>query len=196
MPDLTARQQEIIDVAMRLIADGGIQQLTMHNIARQIGISEPAIYRHFTSKQHILLTMLGQFARRAEFQSKQAQFFESSGIILLETLFLEYIGLCANHPSIAAVMFSEDAFRSDPQVHAEIFRVMTVVYETVSRVVERAQSKGEIRPDVPKAHLAFAILGSLRLLVKHWSMSHYAFDLQHEGQAMWESLKVLLKPAS
>ena len=196
MPDLTARQQEIIDVAMRIIADRGIQQLTMNNIARQIGISEPAIYRHFTSKQSLLLAMLAQFKRRAEFQSKQAQFFESSGIILLETLFLEYISLFVNHPHMAAVMFSEDAFRSDPQVHAEIFSVMTVVHDTVTGVMNRAQTKGEIRSDVPSAHLAFAMLGSLRLLVKHWYMSHFAFDLPQEGRQVWESLKILLSPTT
>ena len=57
MSELSARQEEIIDTAIKLIDAGGIQNLTMKNIARQMGFSEPAIYRHFESKLDLLLAM-------------------------------------------------------------------------------------------------------------------------------------------
>lgn len=177
------------------MADGGIQQLTMNNIAQQIGISEPAIYRHFKNKKEILLTILAQFKRRSEFQAKQARFFESSGIILIETIFLEYISQFTKSPPLAAVVFAEEAFRGEEEVLDEMLSVMTLAHTTIADVVGRAQMKGEIRHDVSHEHLAFMILGSLRMLVKQWSMSGYAFDLQQESARMWNSLKTLLAPA-
>ena len=48
----TERQQEIIDVALKLINNRGIQGLTMKNLSREIGVSEPAIYRHFETQKH------------------------------------------------------------------------------------------------------------------------------------------------
>lgn len=48
----TERQQEIIDVALKLINNKGIQGLTMKYRSRDIGISEPAIYRHFETQKH------------------------------------------------------------------------------------------------------------------------------------------------
>lgn len=194
MADLTPRQQQIIEVAMQLIADGGIQQLTMNNIALQIGFSEPAIYRHFNSKKDILLTILSQFRRRSEFQAKQAQFFDSSGLILLETVFLEYISQFTKSPHLASVIFAEEAFRGEPEVLDEMFAIMTLVHKTVSDVIGRAQTKGEVRDGIPSEHLAFTLLGSLRLLVKHWAMSGYAFDLQQKGMSVWSSWKTLLAP--
>ena len=50
---LTVRQQEIIDAALALIAEQGIQNLTIKNIAAALKITEPAIYRHFDSKHEI-----------------------------------------------------------------------------------------------------------------------------------------------
>ena len=44
---LTKRQNEIIDTALNLTASGGIQNLTIKNLADALGITEPAIYRHF-----------------------------------------------------------------------------------------------------------------------------------------------------
>ena len=196
MADLKPRQQQIVDVAIQLIADGGIQQLTMNNIAQRIGISEPAIYRHFSSKKDILLTILAQFKRHSEFQAKQAHFFETSGILLLETIFVEYINQFTKTPNLASVVFAEEAFRGEGEVLAEILSIMTLVYDTVTEVVGRAQARGELRNDLPDRHLALTFLGSLRLLVKHWTMSGYAFDLHQEGMSVWNSWKTLLSPES
>jgi len=192
MEGMTPRQKEIVEVAIKLIAQGGIQKLTMSNIANQIGISEPAIYRHFQSKMDILLAMLAQFKQHSEFQLKRARFFESSGFILLETIFMEHIGQFATRPHMAAVVFSEEAFRNDPRLTEEIFSIMSLAHDTITGVVGRAQAKGEIRHDTPKEHLALMILGSLRLLVKRWYLSQHSFDLQKESIRVWESLKTLL----
>jgi len=51
---MSDRQDEIVGTALRLISEDGIQELTMKKIATAIGITEPALYRHFTSKFQIL----------------------------------------------------------------------------------------------------------------------------------------------
>ena len=43
--DLTPRQNQIIDVAMSLIAEKGIENLTIKNIAARTGISEAAVHQ-------------------------------------------------------------------------------------------------------------------------------------------------------
>ena len=55
---LTDRQKEIIEVSLNLIAGKGIQGLTIKNISKEIGISEPAIYRHYENKIQILIALL------------------------------------------------------------------------------------------------------------------------------------------
>jgi len=44
---LSSRQSEIINTAIKLIGEGGIQALTIKNISSEIGIAESALYRHF-----------------------------------------------------------------------------------------------------------------------------------------------------
>ena len=55
---LTERQQEIWDHAIALISEKGIQGLTMKNLSKRLGISEPAIYRHYENKIDILVSLL------------------------------------------------------------------------------------------------------------------------------------------
>ena len=58
---LTNRQNEIIEAALKLMAEGGIRELTIKNLAGKLKITEPAIYRHFRNKSEIVRTMIRKF---------------------------------------------------------------------------------------------------------------------------------------
>jgi len=52
------RKEQIINAAMTLIAEYGLSGATMGRIANIVGISEPAIYRHFKNRREILVAAL------------------------------------------------------------------------------------------------------------------------------------------
>lgn len=191
MVEFTERQREIIEAAIKLMDQGGIQSLTMKNIAAALGISEPAIYRHFQSKMDLLLSMLGQFKQRSGDHLRRARALEAPGLTQLETIFLEHAGQFAKNPHMTAVVFSEEAFQDDRRLSDEVFAIMQFAHATIAEIIAQAQHTGEIRDDVPKEHLALMMLGSLRLMVKQWRMSGYAFNLNEESQRVWQSLKTM-----
>jgi TetR/AcrR family fatty acid metabolism transcriptional regulator len=61
MQEFTDRQIEIMEAATNRISKYGIQNLTIKTLAEDIGLSEPALYRHFKSKNEILLSLLEYF---------------------------------------------------------------------------------------------------------------------------------------
>ena len=44
---LTKRQNEIVDVALHLIAEKGIRNLTIRHLSRALGVTDAALYYHF-----------------------------------------------------------------------------------------------------------------------------------------------------
>ena len=58
------RKEQIIKAAISLIAEQGITGASMGRIAKIVGISEPAIYRHFGSRREILLAVLDSVSTR------------------------------------------------------------------------------------------------------------------------------------
>jgi TetR/AcrR family fatty acid metabolism transcriptional regulator len=56
--DFTERQIEIMEAATLRIDKFGIQELTIKNLAADLRLSEAALYRHFKSKNEILLGLL------------------------------------------------------------------------------------------------------------------------------------------
>lgn len=192
MTEFTERQKEIIETAIKLIDEGGIQNVTMKQIANRLDITEPAIYRHFASKADILLSMLEQFKFRSKGHLTKARSAEVPNLQKVETIFLEHSGQFAERPHMTAVVFSEEAFQDDPRLAEIIFSVMNAAHEGLAEIIAAAQQAGEIRGDIPAAHLAITILGTLRLLVKRWRLSKFGFDLRQESQAVWHSLKTLI----
>jgi AcrR family transcriptional regulator len=52
--DTTIRQKEIALAARKLIVKYGSEHVTVQRMAKEIGVTESAIYRHFKSKRDIL----------------------------------------------------------------------------------------------------------------------------------------------
>ncbi len=52
------RQDQILEAASQLITAGGVEAVTMANLASQTGLSRPAIYQYFASKDHVLAELV------------------------------------------------------------------------------------------------------------------------------------------
>jgi AcrR family transcriptional regulator len=125
MKTFTDRQMEIINAAIDLIADKGIQQMTIKNLSSKIGFTEGAIYRHFDSKIEILLGILAMFKDKKNSALTQLQSStEIDALTKLQTLFQERFTHFNANPAIAAVIFSEEIFQNDKRLSVEVFRIM------------------------------------------------------------------------
>ena len=189
----TDRQKEIIKVALDLIAQKGIQGLTIKNIANSIGISEPAIYRHYENKTHILIAILDFFiSSTAQIFAKEFKS-DSNAIDKIDRLFTNHYASFSKTPSLVAVVFSEELFRNETILIDKISEIMHKNNEILLNILLSGQKNNEIRNDVDVKYLAVIIMGSLRLFVKKWELSGYSFNLNKEGKKLVESMKLLIR---
>ena len=64
--DITPRQLEIIEAAGKILNSSGVTGLTIKNLAKEMKFSESAIYRHFASKEEIIIAMLNYLAQEVD----------------------------------------------------------------------------------------------------------------------------------
>lgn len=193
MQDLTKRQKEIIDVSIKLIADKGIQNLTIKNIAEKMEMSEPAIYRHFKSKQAILTALLDTFESNFDAIIGKINILEISSIEKLQKFFLLRCEKIAQNPDIARVIFSEEIFQNEKLLSERVYSIMKKNQKLISLIIEDAQSKNELRSDISKEHISMVVLGALRLLITRWRLTEQSFDLVEESKQIWNSLLKMIQ---
>ena len=189
---LTERQTEIIECSIKIIDKKGIQGLTIKNISKEIGISEPAIYRHFKSKTDIILALLENFKIMADFLSEAMDNFEGSAIEKISFMFSKMIEMFTNQPSIVSVIFSEEIFKNEDQLLDKIREILNQHQQTIEKIILKGQEQNNVRKDIEKQSLALVIMGALRLLVKRWDLNHHNFNLNKEGETLLASLKLII----
>ena len=193
MTPFTDRQREIIETAVSIIAQKGIQQLTIKNISMSMGVSEPALYRHFHSKMDILLAILTNFKEGANKTLLLIESSEKSSVEKIEAILRTHFIKFATNSALAATIFSEEIFQNDKKLADKVASIMEQSQNGIERLIQSGQENKEIRDDIEAKYLATLILGSLRLLVTQWRLSRFSFDLEIEGAAMWESIEKLIK---
>ena len=189
----TERQKEIISVSLELISEKGIQGLTIKNLSKKIGVTEPAIYRHFDSKTEILISILDFFKKNSAQIFQKELNTEKNALVKIEHLFTNHFESLSATPSLVAVIFSEEIFRSEPVLMEKISEVIDANDRILTSIIETGQKNGEIRSDLSGKNLSTIILGSLRLFVKKWQFSHFSYSLPKEGKKLVESIILLIK---
>jgi len=193
MKELTDRQNQILDSALTLIAEGGIQAVTIKNISKQIGVVESTIYRHFGSKSEILELLLIRFNKRSSKRIEHLKEQESPGFNQLEKFVLSKFKNIADDPVKIAFIFSEKYFLNDEALQSRIVENMQMIQNEIHRMIRDGQENKEIRSDIDAQYLSQLIMGSIRFTATKWRLSNYAFDLFQEGISTWETIKIMMK---
>lgn len=190
--EITERQKEIIHVSLEIIAESGIQSLTIKNLAKKIGFAESAIYRHYENKIQIMLAILEFFKKNSEYFFTSQLGSNEHTSIKIEQLFLNHFEKFSATPSLVAVIFSEEIFRNEVELTDKVKEIMNKNITSLKTIIEIGQSKGEIRADIDASHLSVMIMGALRMFVKQWHMSNYDFNLKEKGLEFINSIKTLI----
>ncbi len=186
--ELTERQKQIVDISVRLIAEQGIQNLTIKNIAKEAGFSEPALYRHFNSKFDIIMAMLDSFQNISDFVLSETEKEELNSLKKIEKFLFDRYQRFAANPNAAKVMFAEGLFMDDPRFSRKMLDIMHQHAVTIQNIIRDGQHNGELRSDIPAREMFRIIFGSLRLLVNQWCLADCNFDLPLEGNLLWNAV--------
>ncbi len=95
----------IVDEAFRVIEDKGVDQLSFREIARRLGVSHQAPYKHFPSRDHILAAVIARsfesFAEHLQARLGSDEPFEDLG-----HMGLAYLEFAKAHPLRYRLMFN------------------------------------------------------------------------------------------
>ncbi len=185
---LTPRQAEIVDAALKLIAEQGIRHLTIRNLSTAIGVTEAALYRHFPGKTEIIQAMVSSFEEDVD------DIGELRGWAAIEAALVRRTELVLAKPDLARVLFAEELFKDSPEIEQILHGMMQRHYKIMERHFQEAVEDGTIRMDIPMDTLFRLILGPLRLLIKQWGLSGGSFDLRTKRDEMISLMMELLAP--
>lgn len=192
--DFSKRQIEIIEAATFRIDKFGIQELTIKKLSADLNLSEAALYRHFKSKNAILLGVLTYFI--LDMNKRIALIVadtEKHSSELLREIFTSQLNSFVKKPAIVSVLFSEGIFQFSKELSNELSFVMTLMQKKIHAIILKGQNEGIYKNVLDANAITTIIMGSMRLVVLKWKLSENKSDLVRDGKEILTGLIEMIK---
>jgi AcrR family transcriptional regulator len=194
--DITPRQLEIIGAAGKILTASGVSGLTIKNLAKEMQFSESAIYRHFTSKEEIIVAMLNYLANSTENRlSGLAHLPEPAD--MLKALFREQFRFFNLNPHFVVAVFSDGLFEESLRINETFLKLMNVKMKFLMPIIMEGQQKRAFTNAITTEELMHIIMATFKLQMFKWRIANFGFDITQKGERMMQSVLTLIttKPA-
>ncbi len=188
------RKREIVLAAIRLAGDIGPDRLTTQHLADAVGLTQPAIFRHFATKSDIWLAV-GEHIAKALSKEQTDPHIEKP-LECLRDLVFNHLGSIARTPAIPAILFSRELHVENDQLRQHFEKLMLSRRENFAGLFAQARDNGEITARVAPADAAALVLATIQGIAMRWSLENKSFDLQAEGTRLITCLIDGFKPTA
>jgi len=194
MEKFSDRQIEIMEAATARIDTYGIQNLTIKNLAADIGLSEPALYGHCKSKNDILFGLLNYFITGMKNRLNNIPINpDATAADELRSIFNSQLQTFTNKPAIVSVIFAESIFHYDEGLSYKVSEIMDLMHQYVNKNIEKGQKGGTYNKLIGASTLTTIILGGMRMTVLKWKLSGHKSNLIKDGTAVLEGILKMIE---
>jgi AcrR family transcriptional regulator len=173
--DLRVRhsKQVVMATTYALLSEEGLAGVTVDAIARRSGVAKTTIYRHWPSREALLLDACAQIG--PHFDIPDAGSFPKDLRALAQRVFEQLL----SGPYAAILLSLMDAAERNPDLAALLTAAQAKLVESVRTILSRAQVRRELRRLPDPSDVAALILGPLlyRRLFSHEPLSEGFFRL-------------------
>lgn len=156
------RQVELVDAALHIIATRGISELTTRSLARHVGLSSGAIFRHFASIEALLDAVVSRVEVVLESTYPPATVPPIERLDLFVEARSTTVG---NQLGILRLMTSDQFVLALPKGGSErLATCRKATREFLRRCIQEGQATGEIRADIEATSLAIIVMGAIQML--------------------------------
>jgi TetR/AcrR family transcriptional regulator len=142
------RRLALVETAIRVFSDGSYRGTTTAEIAREAGVSEPILYRHFASKRDLYLAALDHVWSKARAEWEAVLDSTANVREAFEEMGRGHVTIrdCKFQMAELWVQALSEA-NEDPELRKQLRRHMRSVHEFVAGVIRRGQDEGVLTAD-------------------------------------------------
>ena len=157
----------LIDAGLTALEQSDTAEVSLRAIARDVGVSANAAYRHFADKNALLSALAAEGFRRFAAGQAQAREAHADQIEARTAAGRAYIGFAQNHPALFKLMFGHFLYASASE------ELQQTAIRAFQGLIDSTAKEAGAAPDSEKA---------LVTAISHWSVVHGLSHLILEGQ--------------
>ncbi|HEY6836709.1 MAG TPA: TetR/AcrR family transcriptional regulator [Gaiellaceae bacterium] len=143
------RKAAVVATACRVFAKSSYHGSTTAQIARETGVTEPVLYRHFASKRELYLACLDAVWQQVRVLWETAVEHEPDSANWVKAIGKAYLEARASARVVLVDLWIQALTEAadDPEIRRALRLQMREVHDFVSSLIRRAQEQGGVLPE-------------------------------------------------
>ena len=183
------RKKQIMDAARKLIMRSGSEHVTVRNMAKEVGISEAAIYRHFKSKTEILSFLADSVADGLLHDIDMAGNVGFTSLDIIDEILRTHLSRIEQRRGLSFLVLAEIISFGDKSLNKKVSDNIRIYVDRLKLLLSDGVRVGLISQDVDLEAAALLLFGMIQGLVNIWALSGYKFDLAEKYSQLWKVYK-------
>ena len=159
------RRAATVDAVIELAAEQNPSEITTTAIAKQMGVTQGALFKHFPTKDAILQTVMEFVANRLLSRVDNAARAAPTPVAAIEAIFMTHIEFVVENPGVPRMLFGElqHARLTAPKRMAQT--LIRRYGERLQGLIEEGKAAGELSASLDTSAAAILFIGTIQGLV-------------------------------
>ena len=190
-----SRKDQILQALARMLESAPGERITTAALAREVGVSEAALYRHFPSKARMFEGLIKfiedtLFARISRIVSE-----EDSAAIRCQNILLLLLTFCDKNPGMTRLLTGDALAGETERLRERIAQFFNRLEAQLKQVLREAQIRENLKTTISPAILANLLLASCEGRLVQFVRSEFKVSPLDNWDTQWDFLsKNLLEP--
>lgn len=159
------RRTVTVEAVVELAAEQNPNDITTSAIAARMGLTQGALFRHFSSKAAIQQAVMEWVAERLLSRLDQAIQGVSSPLAALEAMFLTHVAFVAEHPGVPRILFGELQHAEKTTQKVMVQALIRRYGERLHRLLEEGKLHKELDANLDTEAAGILFIGTIQGLI-------------------------------
>lgn len=183
------RRAEIADAAGAVMVRGGGEHMTIKEIAKEIRLSEGAIYRHFRNKRDIMSLMAENAAEAMCADIGRSFTAGRTPLQALEHALQKHMSHIEQRQGVSFLVVAEVVSLGEGKLKGEVSAALDRYTSLIKDLLAAGVKAGEVREGVDLDAAGLLVASMIHGLVNTWSLSNHGFDLEERYEVLWAIIR-------
>ncbi|MBU0503179.1 MAG: TetR/AcrR family transcriptional regulator [Candidatus Omnitrophota bacterium] len=177
----TKKQIRIIESVRRIISAKGIEKLTIHEIAKDLGVTDGALYRHFKSKKEIISLLIDDIEKTLLASIAEAAGKSKEPRQKIRDIFLSHLSYAEQRKGFTFIIINETLNIRDKSLQKKMFGVIQKYLKVIEEIFRGGNGSTGFRKGIDASSASIVFFGTVQSIVTLWALSGYKYPLGKAG---------------
>lgn len=182
------RPQQILEVLARELETNPGSRITTAALAKAVGVSEAALYRHFASKAKMFEALI-DFAEESVFSLISRILEQEKDIaVRCERIIQLVLGFAERNPGISRILLGDALIGENERLRVRVAKFFERIETQLKQILREANLSGDKRPAISIDAAANQIMALIEGRMNQYARSNFAYKPTVHVDEQWAAL--------